>query len=179
MLFLTKRLMLLQFFALLIQIDLKMKKCIFFCLIIFPFLVAAQTKHKAEKGFLHSLNAVLNKSDQIHWAYDGKMSIDTPFYINQTGILSVTVNYNTESGTYKVRMTAPINKIQNVIQDEYIILVYPQNDVAVFETDQTGQWNKAGERNLFHIGRVRDKGLLFKKVQQAFINLKKEQASNN
>lgn len=156
-----------------------MKKHLLFCLIIFPFLVAAQTKHKSERIFLHSLNAVLNKSDQIHWAYDGKMSIDTPFYINQMGVLSVTVNYKTDSSSYKVRMSAPVNKIQNVIQDEYIILVYPQNDVSVFETNQTGQWVKTDERNLFHVGCVMDKGLLFKNVQQTFMNLKKGQVSDN
>ncbi|HEY5328112.1 MAG TPA: hypothetical protein VIJ27_14005 [Mucilaginibacter sp.] len=155
-----------------------MKKYLFFYLIAFPFLPAAQTRHKAEKELMLSLNEVLNKSDQIHWAYNGKMSIDTSFYISQSGMLSVTVIYKTDSDTYKVRMAAPVNKIQNVIQDEYIILVYPQNDVSVFETDRTGQWIKVSERNLFHIGRVSDKGLLFKKVQQAFTNFKKENGTN-
>jgi hypothetical protein len=156
-----------------------MKKHLLFCLIISPFLVAAQAKQKGERIFLRSLNMVLNKSDQIYWAYNSKMNIDTAFYINQAGMLSATVTYKTDSGAFKVRMVAPVNKIQNVMQDEYIILVYPQNDVAVFETNQTGQWIKTDERSLFHVGRVRDKGLLFKKVQQAFMNLKKGQVSDN
>jgi len=149
-----------------------MKLFLFFCLVIFPVLLSAQAKQKVEKEFLNSLNTVLNKSDKIHWSDAGKMSVDTPFHINQAGMLSVTVTYQADSSLYKIRMIAPVSKIQSVIQDEYFILLYKDNDVVVFETNSNGQWINSDKRNLFHFGHVRDNGKLLSDTQQALLKIK-------
>src|SRR6478752_3658048 len=101
----------------------KMKTVLaFFCLcFILQSPTQAQSKQKAEKEFLKQLNSILKNSKQQHWAYEGNvMSIDSAFAINKEGILSVTVRYTSDTSFVRVRLAAPVSKIDTVRYDLYM-----------------------------------------------------------
>ena len=91
-----------------------------------------QSKIRAEQQFLKALNTILKESKQQHWDYEGKMTIDTPFLISKTGILSVTVRYNDNDSIVRARMEAPIKKIKSVLYDLYLILDFEEPIVDVY-----------------------------------------------
>lgn len=111
---------------------------------------SAQNKQQAEKSFVKELNKIINNSDEHHWAYEGKMSIDTPFSIDKNGILSVQIRYVTDSSAVKIRMEAPIYKAMYVLYDHYIILEYPKEDVTIMNLEN--ETELPSKNNLFHIG---------------------------
>ena len=113
----------------------------------------AQTKQKAEKKFIDQLNTILKNSKQQHWNYEGMMTIDSAFAINVAGILSVTVRYTTDASFVIVRMAAPINKIQQVDYDLYLILKYKDELVTYYESAPgSNKLIEKGKGELFHIG---------------------------
>ncbi|GAB2839831.1 hypothetical protein [Ferruginibacter profundus] len=118
------------------------------------FIAVAQPKQKAEKEFLKQLNSILKNSLQQHWNYEGAtMTIDSAFAINKEGILSVSVRYTTDSSFVRARMAAPVNKIQRVAYDLYIILEYKDDLVTFYESEPgSNSLNEKGTTNLFHIG---------------------------
>ena len=119
-----------------------------------PITAFSQTKEKAQNALVKELNTILRISDQHHWAYEGKMTVDSAFAIDKNGILSMTVNYKTDSTNIKVRMEAPIYKARSVFYDLYLILEYGQDEVKVFEiVNETGKKEEKHEykNSLFHI----------------------------
>ena len=135
---------------------LKMKNILlFFIFMLLPITVFSQTKEKAQDALVKELNTILRSSDQHHWAYEGKMTVDSDFAIDKNGILSMTVNYKTDSTNVKVRMEAPINKAKSVLYDAFLILEFGHDEVKVFEiVNETGKEEEKHEfRNyLFHFG---------------------------
>ena len=120
-----------------------------------PFYVHAQTKQKAEKEFLKQLNTILkNSKEHDHWLQTGTMTIDSAFAINKAGILSLTVRHTDDDSSFvRARMEAPINKIQRIAYDLYLILEYKTDEVTVFKSATNS--NKLVEdhkTNYFHIG---------------------------
>src|SRR6218665_1120199 len=81
-----------------------------------PMLAFSQSKQKATGNFLKELNNIIQHSDDNdHWNIQGTMSVDTPFAINNKGILSVTVRFINEEGeTRRARMEASVNKITRI-----------------------------------------------------------------
>lgn len=132
------------------------------------FNISAQNKHQVEKSFVKELNTIINNSDEHHWGYEGKMSIDTPFSIDKNGILSVEIRYVTDSSTVRIRMEAPIYKAVSVLYDHYIILEYPKEDVTIINLDN--ETELPSKNNLFHIGAPRD---LFRKQDKLQLLLEK------
>lgn len=112
-----------------------------------------QSKIRAEQQFLKALNTILKESKQQHWDYEGKMTIDTPFLISKTGILSVTVRYNDNGSIVRARMEAPIKKIKSVLYDLYLILDFEEPIVDVY-TSKPGDilLKKTDINQFFHIG---------------------------
>lgn len=130
-----------------------MKNLLVIFLLLLPCIVFSQTKEKAEKAFVKELNSILKNSEQQHWSYEGKMSIDSAFAINKKGILSVSVRYATDSSQVNIRMEAPIFKAKSVAYDHYLILEYDQKDVSIQETVRGKEaLSEAYTNNLFHIG---------------------------
>ena len=126
-----------------------------------PITAFSQTKEKAQNALVKELNTILRISDQHHWAYEGKMTVDSAFAIDKNGILSMTVNYKTDSTNIKVRMEAPIYKARSVLYDLYLILEYGQDEVKVFEiVNETGKKEEKHEykNSLFHIALPLEKG---------------------
>lgn len=122
---------------------------------VLPTTTFCQTKEKAQNALVKELNIILRSSDQHHWAYEGKMTVDSPFAIDKKGILSMTVNYKTDSTNIKVRMEAPIYKAKSVIYDAFLILEYGLDEVKVFEiVNETGKEEERHEyrNDLFHFG---------------------------
>ncbi len=124
-------------------------------LLLFPFMVMAQTKQKAEQAFVTELNHIIKNSKQQHWAYEGyKMTIDSPFVINKEGILSVTTSYTKDTEFITTKMWAPINKIDKVAYDLYLILEFKRDDVS--SSYREGKGNEPFIENekdfMFHIG---------------------------
>lgn len=113
----------------------------------------AQPQQKAEKDFLNQLNSILKNSRQQHWNFEGAMTIDSAFAINETGVLSVTVRYTNDTSFVRVRMAAPVNKIKGVAYDLYLILEY-KDELVTFYASEPGsnELTEKGKTNLFHIG---------------------------
>ena len=86
----------------------------------------------ARDKFINKLNLVLSTTSKMDWKFDGVMKVDTPFYVNNSGLLSFTVRYKTDSTFYRVRMEAPIGKITSIDLDIFLILFYKDNDVNVY-----------------------------------------------
>lgn len=132
-----------------------------YCLLIAAFILhvpaLAQQKDKSEKKFLQALNQVLKKTPQQHWNYEGQMTIDTAFKISPDGILSVTVRYKTDSSFYRVRMAAPFEEIQDVVQDVYLIFQFDSKLVQVYESEPNSEVLKPAYRlPLLHVGVLED-----------------------
>lgn len=154
---------------------LKMKYILlFFIFIALPITAFSQTKEKAQDALVRELNTILRSSDQHHWAYEGKMTVDSAFAIDKKGILSMTVNYKTDSTNIKVRMEAPIYKAKSVLYDAFLILEYGLDEVKVFEiVNETGKEEEKHEykNDLFHIGSPLENG--YEKQEQLEKLLKK------
>lgn len=116
--------------------------------------ISAQTKQQAERTFVRELNKIIKNSDEHHWAYEGKMTVEKPFSIDDKGILSVTVRYVTDSSNVKVQMEAPINKAKYVLYDHYLILEYAKEDVIV-KNSENGN-TTSFKNDLFHLGAPRN-----------------------
>ncbi len=116
--------------------------------------ISAQTKHQVEKNFVRELNKIINNSDGHHWGYEGKMTVEKPFSIDEKGILSVGLRYVTDSSNVKVQMEAPVYKAKSVAYDHYLILEYGDEDVIVknSENDNTTSF----KNDLFHLGAPRN-----------------------
>ncbi len=123
----------------------------------FSFCVIAQAqpaKQKAEAAFVRQLTYILKGSTEQHWAYKGKMTIDSAFKINKEGILSVSVHYKDEEGNVvRTRMATPVKNIHHVAYDLYIILDCVDDEVSSFESDPNKEELKELDKtNYFHIG---------------------------
>jgi hypothetical protein len=133
-------------------------KIIFICLIyalLVPTMAFAQSKQKAEKDFVNQLNSILkNSSEHDHWLQSGTMTIDSAFAINKAGILSLTVRHTDEDSSFvRARMEAPINKIQRIAYDLYLILEYKADEVTVFKSaTNSNELTEDHKTNYFHIG---------------------------
>jgi hypothetical protein len=137
--------------------------------------VIGQSKAKAEKQFLMELNTILKNAKQYHWDYEGKVSIDSPFTISKTGILSVTVRYNENGSLVRARMDAPVNKIKNVLYDLYLILEFEEPLVNIY-TSKPGTLllKKKENSQYFHIAApVKEGYQQEKRLQQLLENLMK------
>jgi len=132
---------------------------------------AAQKADKSEKQFLKAINEVLRKSPHQHWNYEGnKMTIDSAFRISKDRVISVTVRYKTDSSFYRVRMAAPFDEIQDVMQDIYIIFQFDSKLVQVYESEPNSEVLKPAYRlSLLHVG-MPDEGdeKTLPKVQRLF-----------
>lgn len=133
---------------------------------------SAQSKAKAEKDFLKELNEILKKSENQHWEFDGKMTVDSPFAINGQGLLTSTVKYTTDTSVIKVRSEAPVNKITFVRQDVYVFLEYRDKSVMITEQKNGKDWSIKFKRNMFHIGMGDDDGKQADKLQGKFDKLR-------
>lgn len=149
------------------------------CGIIAQFSAQAQSGQKAEQQFLQTLNTILKNSPLQHWAYSGKMSIDSAFAIDTAGILSVTVRYTTGTTFYRVRMEAPLNRIVQITHDIYVILEYAGKEVLVYESAENSSGLELRDRrNLFHTGIVEDDGETTEKLQKLLDELHKYYPAN-
>ena len=125
------------------------------CCLLFSLYSSAQSaKAKAEKAFLKELNSILYSKKDDHWWYKGEEVIDTAFYINQAGILSVTKSYKEEDGRFiRIRSEAPVNKIKEIAYDLYQILDYKTQEVTLFESEYNDMKLVEKEKsNYLHIG---------------------------
>lgn len=135
-----------------------MKKfLVLLCIICFSFCVNAQAqpaKEKAKKAFLKELNNILYCKKDDHWRYNGEEIIDTAFYINEAGILSMTKSYKEEDGRFiRIRSEAPVNKIKEIAYDLYQILDYSTEEVTLFESEYNDMKLVEKEKSkYFHIG---------------------------
>ena len=104
-----------------------------FFLLIFPTIAFAQPKQKAETAFLAKLNSALNSSEAESRGYgfqDSKI-IDAPFSIDGKGNLSLTIRrINADSSVVISKMEAPVNKINHVAYDLYLILEFEGDNVT-------------------------------------------------
>lgn len=66
---------------------------------------------------------------------DYEMTLDSAFAISKKGILSVMVRYTNDSSFIRVRTTAPLAKIEKIIYDLYLILVYKENVVTFYKSE--------------------------------------------
>lgn len=152
-----------------------MKTLIINLFLLFPLLVLAQTKQKAEREFVAELNNIIKNSTQQHWAYEGqKMTIDSPYAINKNGILSVTLSYVDDEGKKTItRMEAPVKHIKNVAYDLYVILEFKDEVVSNFYAENGNTVLKASEiEDYFHIGKpVPDDGYDVESLRKLLSNL--------
>ena len=128
-----------------------MKKTIFsLFILLFAFtFCTAQMSKKNERKFLAELNSILKNSKEQHWAYKGKMKVESPFTIKNDTISSI-VSYKTDSTFLKIKMEAPFKKIVAVDYDLYIILRFAEEEVFVTEINEKGEKYEF-KNNLFHI----------------------------
>ncbi|MGF2414621.1 hypothetical protein [Ferruginibacter sp.] len=123
--------------------------------LLLPVATAAQSKQKAEKDFVNQLNSILkNSSEHDHWLQTGTMTIDSAFAINKAGILSLTVRHTDDDSSFvRARMEAPINKIQRIAYDLYLILEYKTDEVTVFKSaTNSNELIEDHKTNYLHIG---------------------------
>lgn len=114
----------------------------------------AQSKQDAAWEFLRQLNEIITKSSEPWpWKYEGKYAVDSFFSISKTGILSITFHYTTATAFTRIRMTAPVSKIQNVFYDYYLGFVCMQDWVTVYESvPGNKKLVETQKDHLFHIG---------------------------
>jgi len=149
--------------------------CIFlFCCFALQFTAAAQSKQKATKAFLQQLNDIIKKSPGQHWAYEqDTMTVDSAFAINAQGILSVTIRYTNDTGVTIIRTAAPVNKIERIAYDLYLILEFKDDLVTFYKTETPGgPLKETGKAHLFHIGAPLPEDVKYQvKLQQALDKL--------
>lgn len=121
---------------------------------------------------MQELNQILKNTPFHHWAYEKKqlldsnfnpipasdgyasnMIIDSAFAINDAGILSVTLRYTNDSSFTRARMEVPVNKIERVAYDLFLILECKAEAVTGYEAiDGTSVLKQTELTNLFHLG---------------------------
>ncbi|MBC7418264.1 MAG: hypothetical protein H7325_08930 [Pedobacter sp.] len=144
----------------------------FFC---FAFILQlplhAQSKKKAEKGFVQQLNTLIKKSSRQSSGYNGIMTIDSAFAINKQGMLSVTVRYRSDTSFIRVRTTAPVNKINTLRYDLYMILEYKDNLVTFYESAPgSNVLVETGKGGWFHVGAPMPENYMYKEKLQAALD---------
>jgi hypothetical protein len=113
--------------------------------------IRAQTKEIAQKEFLEAINKVASVAKQQHWAYEDPFTVDSAFhFLGDT--LTATFKFKTDSNSYRIRYTAPINQIKGVFHDMYLILTFKSKSVNVYEEMGNTPWQFAEKRMVFHIG---------------------------
>ena len=126
------------------------------CCIVFQINTYAQPKQEAEKTFLTALNNIIKntKEENEGFKFDGEKVIEQEFAINEQGILSLTLRYNNNDGTfYKSRMEAPINKIEGISYDLYLILEFKNEDITWHKTDiNSNEITEKSTSSYLHIG---------------------------
>lgn len=134
---------------------------LFFFAVFFAINLAAQAKTaqqlKAEKNLTAELDEILRHSATIHWAYTDSMTIEEGFSIDANGVLSVIVRYYDAGGNYyRVKIASPVNKLNEVIYDMYIVLTSDGDNVTVYSTPEgifnTDELVLAEMRDHFHVG---------------------------
>lgn len=158
-----------------------MIRIIILCLLFFPATAPAlaQGKTKAEKDFLYELNRVLKQARTQHWAYEDSMSIEKPFRISETGMLSVTTRFHSAEGSYLVKMEASMTDISFPVHDIYIILETAGDDVQVYESEKgSNTLVLKYKRELFHIGYLEDDGQTLERLEKLLAAVKKYYPSN-
>ena len=95
----------------------------------------AQTRQQAEREFVAQLNDIVRYSSGARsWEYEGKYSVDSLFRISKTGILSITFRYTTDTSFVRIRMAAPVSKMQDVFYDYYLGFEFKQNWVTIYKS---------------------------------------------
>jgi hypothetical protein len=116
----------------------------------------AQPKQQAEKAFVAELNNLIKntKEENEGFKFDGEKIIEQEFAINEQGVLSLTLRYKNNDGTfYKSRMESPINKIQGITYDLYLILEFKNEDVTWHKTAiNSNEFTEKSTSNSLHIG---------------------------
>lgn len=136
-----------------------------------PVSLQAQSKRKAQKEFLAELNTILKRSSRQRSGYAGTMTIDSAFAISKKGILSVTVRYTSNSRFVRVRTTAPVNKIDNLRYDLYMILEYKDPLVTFYESaTDSNSLVETGKGGWFHVGAPLPEDIMYKEKLQAALD---------
>src|SRR5687767_1330818 len=136
-----------------------------------PVPLQAQSKPKAQKEFLAELNKVLHKSRQQHSSYEGVMTIDSVFAISKEGILSVTVRYTTDSSFKRVRLAAPVGRIDTIRYDLYLILEYRDDIVSLSESEPGSEMLKEVSKGAwFHVGAPLPEDVVYMERLQRALN---------
>ncbi|MFV5702509.1 hypothetical protein ACM55F_11610 [Flavobacterium sp. XS2P12] len=116
----------------------------------------AQPKQQSEKAFVAELNNILKntKEENEGFKFDGEKIIEQEFAINEQGILSLIIRYNNRDGTfYKSRMEAPINKIQGLSYDLYLILEFDDDAITWHKTAiNSSEFTDKSTSSYLHIG---------------------------
>lgn len=125
-------------------------------MVIFQATIYAQPKQQAEKAFVAELNNILKntKEENEGFKFDGEKIIEQEFAINEQGILSLILRYNSSDGTfYKTRMEAPVNKIQGLSYDLYLILESKADAITWHKTPiNSTVFTEKSTSNYLHIG---------------------------
>jgi len=83
------------------------------------------------------------------------MSVDSPFAVSATGVLSVTVRYHASLDSFFcVRLSCPVVALTHAVLDEYYIFESADSAVSLYTS---ARWNtdslvQVERRDLFHIG---------------------------
>ncbi len=106
----------------------------------------AQPTNKYQKELVKELNEVLkhNLPMSFYYGYEGKFEIDSFFAVTNEGILSVTYKITNDTSYHRIRMTAPLNKIEYVDGDGGLSL--SDNSVQIFvSSNEHTDWQKSNE----------------------------------
>lgn len=113
----------------------------------------AQPGVQLKNELLRQLNTWAAQPGEHHFAYTNMTKkVDTPYVISQDGMLSVTFSYTTDTSYHRVRQIAPLEKVKAVIQDVYLLLLFDEEDVLFYHSDEQGKpLMAAGKGSLFHV----------------------------
>lgn len=102
------------------------------------------------------------------------MTLDSAFAISKKGILSVMVRYTNDSSFVRVRTTAPLAKIEKIIYNLYLILVYKENVVTFYKSEHNNmELIEFNTFSWFHIGAPMPEDIKYQeKLQLALDNLR-------
>ena len=117
---------------------------------------SAQSKEKTQTAFLKELNTILQNSKEYDWNYFMQeaetVKIEKPFAINND-ILSVSINYKIGDSITTITMEAPVNKIESVNYDHYLVLEFETEEVKNQQyTSNSVTIKTTTKQNYFHIG---------------------------
>jgi hypothetical protein len=151
-----------------------MKNCfLILSMILLIQMPAHAQRTKTEEKFIGQLNKVLKASSTQHWYYkDYKMTIESPFAIEEGGILSVTVRYTNDTSSFVVRTEGVLNKMEGVVQDIFLSLKF--GNYMVFTTVyENGIKKNVEESELFFIGNINDDIRITEETERLWAKLKK------